>query len=82
MNTLPITVVAEFNNRVTAGLFANEDRWLTDEGFRIMAGVPRDSVIATLEVDEGRYDSEGDSYVIELLNICAGDIHHTYADGQ
>ena len=75
METTQIFIEAEHNSRVVSGLMANEDKWSTDEGFAVF---PRnnfkDYIIAWLDVDLGRYDGEGDAYILELLNILPGDL--------
>jgi len=76
MTKLQVTLDLIFNNRVTAGLFEVEHLWVTDEGFAIYprGGGYRDGVLATIEVDAGRYDSEGDTYICNLLQIMPGDL--------
>jgi len=75
MTKLQVTLDLVFNNRVTAGLYEVEHLWTTDEGFAIYPrGGFRDGILATLEVDAGRYDSEGDVYLVNLLQILPGDL--------
>lgn len=78
MNTIPVTVEADHNKRVLDGFFSVDHLWTTDNGFGILPGRPSDILVGTLEVDEGRYDAEGDNYIVELLNVVPGDIHVSY----
>lgn len=78
MNTIPVTIEADYNKRVVDGFFAVDHLWTTDWGFDIFPGGHDGSLVGTLEVDEGRYDSEGDNYIVELLNVVPGDIHVSY----
>ena len=75
MTKLQVTLDLVFNNRVTNGLYEVEHLWTSDEGFAIYPrGGFRDGILATLDVDAGRYDSEGDAYIINLLQILPGDL--------
>ena len=79
MTHCSITIEAYNNGRITKGLFALESHWSCDEGFAISPG-PRhfDLVLCTLDnLDLGRYDAEGDSYIADLLDCVPGDIIST-----
>ena len=79
MTNCSTTIEAYNNGRITTGLFALESHWSCDEGFSISPG-PRhfDLVTCTLDnLDFGRYDAEGDSYIASLLNCVPGDIIST-----
>jgi len=81
MQVINVTIEAIHNNRVTDGLFSVEGLWTCDEGFSIIPGYgDRDRIVATLEVDEGRYDAEGDSYIADLLNVLRGDLVQSWID--
>jgi hypothetical protein len=81
MQAINVTIEAIHNNRVTDGLFSVEELWTRDEGFSILPGYGDcDRIVATLEVDEGRYDAEGDNYVANLLNVLRGDIIQSWID--
>tara|TARA_Y100001973_G_C5197512_1_gene335307 strand:- start:1091 stop:1405 length:315 start_codon:yes stop_codon:yes gene_type:complete len=83
MKTCLVTIEAEFNDRIQAGLSALESLWTSDHGLAVRPGgrwcyKSKDYIQATLEVDFGRYDAEGDNYICNLLNCCPGDIIATY----
>jgi len=82
MTPLTITLDLIHNNRVTAGLQAIEAHFATDFGFAIVPGSGyRDNVQVTLQdLDFGRFDSEGDAYLVELLNIVPGDLVNYYVE--
>ncbi len=80
MNTCLVTIEADHNSRVQAGLYAAEEFWTLDEGYSVSPCGVKNYIQTTLKVDFGRYDSEGDSYICELLNCLPGDIHTTYLD--
>ena len=82
MTPLTITLELIHNNRVTSGLLAIEDHFATDFGFAIVPGHGRhDNVQVTLQdLDFGRFDSEGEAYLIELLNILPGDFISYYVE--
>jgi hypothetical protein len=80
MNTCLVTIEAEHNSRVQQGLNAAEQFWTQEEGYAVYPCGLRDYILTTLEVDLGRYDSEGDSYICELLSCLPGDIHSTYSE--
>lgn len=80
MNTALVTIEAEYNGRVQAGLYAVEELWTLEEGYAIYPCGVKDYIQTTLEVDFGKYDSEGDKYICELLNCLPGDIHTTYLE--
>lgn len=76
MNKVQVTLDLIFNNRVTNGLYEVEHLWTCDEGFAVYPRGYRDGILATLDVDARRYDSEGDAYIINLLQILPGDLIH------
>ena len=82
MTPLTITLDLIHNNRVTSGLLAIEDHFATDFGFAIVPGRGyRDNVQVTLtDLDFGRFDSEGDKYILELLDILPGDLVSYYVE--
>ena len=82
MTPLTITLDLIHNNRVTSGLLAIEDHFATDFGFAIVPGRGyRDNVQVTLQdLDFGRFDAEGDKYILELLNILPGDLVSYYVE--
>lgn len=76
MTPVTLTLDLIFNNRVTTGLNAVEDHWTDDFGFAVIPGHGyRDNVQVTLrDLDLGRFDAEGDAYIVDLLNILPGDL--------
>ena len=76
MTPVTLTLDLIFNNRVTAGLNAVEDHWTDDFGYAVTPGHGyRDNVQVTLrDLDLGRFDAEGDDYIVNLLNILPGDL--------
>lgn len=76
MTPVTLTLDLIFNNRVTAGLNAVEDHWTHEFGYAIVPGHGyRDRVQVTLAgLDLGRFDAEGDAYIVDLLNILPGDL--------
>ena len=76
MTPITLTLDLVFNNRVTAGLNAVEDHWTDEFGYAITPGHGyRDNVQVTLrDLDLGRFDAEGDDYIVDLLNILPGDL--------
>ena len=82
MTPLTITLDLIHNNRVTSGLLAIEDHFATDFGFAIVPGHGyRDNVQVTLQdLDFGRFDCEGDKYILDLLNILPGDLVGYYVE--
>jgi len=76
MTPVTLTLDLIFNNRVTDGLNAVEDHWTDEFGYAITPGHGyRDNVQVTLrDLDLGRFDAEGDDYIVDLLNILPGDL--------
>lgn len=75
----PITLTIELhhNNRSTAGLLAVEDHYAHEYGWAITPGSfpGKDRILVTLtDLDLGRFDSEGDAYICDFLNILPGDL--------
>lgn len=84
MNTCLITIEACHNRRVQQGLEAAEEFWTLDEGYAVRPYYPglvyRNYIQTTLELDFGRYDSEGVNYICELLNCLPEDIYAAYPE--
>ena len=81
----PITLTLELhhNNRTIQGLMAQEDHFTSDYGFAVVPGAfpGKDIIQVTLEgLDLGRFDAEGDAYLVDLLNIVAGDLISWYVE--
>lgn len=79
MTTIALTLELHFNNRVTQGLNHIEHLFTSDHGFTIRPGAfpGKDVVEVTLsDLDLGRFDSEGDAYLCDLLQILPGDLIH------
>lgn len=75
--TVTLTLELHHNNRTIQGLNNLEELFVHDYGWAVIPGVypGKDHIIATLsELDLGRFDSEGDTYLFDLLNIVAGDL--------
>ena len=75
MTTVDLTLELAHNNRVSKGLFEKEAYWAADD-FEVMPwNSYRDMVRITLKnLDLGRFDSEGDDYILSFLGILAGDL--------
>lgn len=77
MTTITLTLELHHNNRVTSGLYAVEDHFTSDYGFTVRPGAfpGKDIIEVTLtDLDLGRFDSEGDAYLCDLLQILPGDL--------
>lgn len=77
MNTISLTLELQYNNRVVDGLNAREDHFVCDHGFEVCLGTSpgKDHILVTLAgLDLGRFDSEGESYLVDFLNILPGDL--------
>ena len=75
----PITLNLELhhNNRVISGLYDVEDHFTADYGFAVRPGAfpGKDVIDITLDgLDLGRFDTEGDAYICDLLNVLPGDL--------
>jgi len=84
MTPVTLTLDLIFNNRVTAGLNAVEDHWTDEFGYAVTPGHGyRDNVQVTLcDLDLGRFDAEGDDYIVDLLNILPGDLINWYIEEE
>lgn len=77
MTSITLILELAFNNRVTAGLSAVEDHFAYDYGWAVVPGLfpGKDRIQVTLQdLDLGKFDSRGDAYICELLNILPGDL--------
>ena len=77
MTPVTLTLELHHNNRTIQGLNAQEQHFTSDYGFAVVPGAfpGKDIIQVTLEgLDLGRFDSEGDAYLVDLLNIVAGDL--------
>ena len=76
MTPVTLTLDLVFNNRVTQALNIADKYWTDDWGYAITPGNGyRDVVQVTLrDLDLGRFDAEGDAYIVDLLNILPGDL--------
>lgn len=79
-NSTIVTIEAAHNSRVQAGIYALEDQWILEEGFAVYPNGHKNYIQVSLEVDLGRFDSEGDNYIVELLNIVPGDLICCYQE--
>ena len=78
MTNLTLTLELAINNRTVDGLTAADQYHADDYGFAIIGD---SHVLATLnDLDFGRYDTEGDAYIAEVLNIVEGDILYSYIE--
>ena len=71
---------AEHVRRGQEGVEAVEEFWTLEEGYALYPCGVKACIQTTLEVDLGKYDSQGESYICELLNCLPGDIHNTYLE--
>lgn len=77
MTPITLTLELHHNNRVVRGLYKREDHFVDDFEFAITPGSfpGKDIVQVTLgDIDLGRFDSEGDDYLCEWLEILPGDL--------
>ena len=77
MTPITLTLDLHHNNRTIAGLYAREEHFVEDYGFAVRPGSfpGKDIIQVTLaNLDLGRFDTEGDAYVCEFLNILPGDL--------
>ena len=77
MTPITLTLELHHNNRVVKGLFDRETHWTNDYGWAVTPGAfpGKDIVQVTLEdLDLGRFDAEGDAYLVEFLNVLPGDL--------
>lgn len=77
MTTITLTLELHHNNRVIQGLNAVEEQWTSEYGFAVTPGASpgKDIIQVTLEgLDLGRFDTEGDAYLVDLLSIVTGDL--------
>lgn len=77
MTPITLTLELHHNNRVISGLYDVEDHFTIDYGFAVRPGAfpGKDVIDVTLEnLDLGRFDTEGDAYLVEFLNILPGDL--------
>ena len=78
MTTFKLTLELANNSRVIAGLSKCEHLFTSYWGF---AELPDGLIKVTLEdLDFGRYDSEGDDYIYELVGIVAADLINSYIE--
>jgi len=77
MTPITLTLELHHNNRTIAGLYAREDHFTADYDFTVRPGAfpGKDVIHVTLaNLDLGRFDTEGDAYLVEFLNILPGDL--------
>lgn len=77
MKPITLTLELHHNNRTIAGLYAAEDHFVDDFEFAVRPGhfPGKDIIDVTLaNLDLGRFDSEGDAYICDFLNILPGDL--------
>jgi hypothetical protein len=80
MPTTLVTIEAVHNSRVQAGICNVEHLWTLEEGYAVYPHGLNNFIQTTLEIDLGRYDSEGDSYICELISCLPADIYTTYLE--
>jgi hypothetical protein len=81
MTYITLTLELHHNNRVISGLYLREENFTADYGFTVRPGAfpGKDIIEVTLTgLDLGRFDSEGDAYLCDFLNILPGDLIHWY----
>ena len=77
MTPITLTLELHHNNRTIQGLNAQEQHFTSDYGFAVVPGAfpGKDIIQVTLEgLDLGRFDSSGDAYICDFLNILPGDL--------
>ncbi len=75
--TVTLTLELHHNNRTIQGLNRLEELFVAEYGWAVIPGTypGKDHILATLsDLDLGRFDSEGDAYLIDLLGIVPGDL--------
>ena len=82
MNYCTISVTLANNSRVTQGLSKIEDQLLGENIYDLFPYTMKtDAIRATIEnADFGRYDTEGYSYLYELINIVPADLIEAYLE--
>jgi len=81
VETCTLRLELEHNRRVVDGLMKLEDHFCDEGGWALYPAPRKDIVMVDLqELDFGRYDAEGDAYVIELLNIVPADLIDCYLE--
>lgn len=79
METCTLHLELEHNRRVIEGLKKLEGHFCDEFGWILYPTRLKNIVMIDLEgLDLGRYDAEGDAYVIELLNIVPADLIISY----
>ena len=78
MTPFTLTLELALNSRTLDGLSRVEQHHAHDYGYAIIAD--RYVLVTLNDLDFGRYDSEGDAYIAELLGIVEGDILHSYIE--
>ena len=83
----PITLNLELhhNNRTIQGLMAREEHLADDYDWAVRPGhFPGKDIIdvALADMDLGRFDAEGDRYIVEFLNILPGDLIGWYVEEE
>ena len=77
MTPITLTLELHHNNPTIARLYKREDHFTSDYGFAVRPGAfpGKDIVEVTLsDLDFGRFDTEGDAYLCEFLDILPGDL--------
>ena len=77
MTHVTLTLELHHNNRTIAGLYAREGYFTDDFEFAVRPGhfPGKDIIDVTLGgLDLGRFDAEGDAYLVEFLNVLPGDL--------
>ena len=77
MTPITLNLTLHHNSRVISGLYNAEDHFTIDYGFAVLPGAfpGKDIIDVTLaELDLGRFDTEGDAYICDFLNIVPGDL--------
>jgi hypothetical protein len=70
MTTINLTLELVFNNRTIAGVEALTHDYTIESWY----GYRQKLVVTLRGLDLGRWDAEGDAYLVDLLNIVPGDI--------
>lgn len=77
MTPVTLSIELHHNNRTIQGLWGVENHFTIDYGWAVVPGAfpGKDLIQVTLaDLDFGRFDIEGDAYLVELLNILPGDL--------
>jgi hypothetical protein len=78
--TCIVTIEAKHSARVIQGLHTIEHLWSQQPGYGLYPYGTGKFIRATLKLEHGPYDAEGDAYVAKLLGCSPDDLIASYTD--